>query len=143
MKGPLVVVVIVVLVAGAGVGGALFASKGGSGGASGAPAAEVTRTIVLEERTLNLSDAEDSHFLKIAPVLEVVSETELSKDAAELQPVLMDTLIDVVSRSTYAGLLTADGKQDLKKQLATAFGERLAGRGVKVREVLFLDFVME
>jgi flagellar basal body-associated protein FliL len=145
MKKPVVLGLVLMAVAGAGVGGMLFAKSGGASAAThGEPgaeaAAERTRRFQLEERTLNLADEDESHYLKIALVLQLAGP-EPRKDAPDPMPLLMDALIDQAGRSTYVQLLTPEGKQDLKKRLAEAFGERLAP--AQVRDVLFLDFVME
>ena len=156
MKKPVLIVIILVVAAGAGAGGMMFMQSKSAGaqpaGAADAKAeasgeAEKTHRIALEERTLNLSDAEEPHFLKIVPVLEVVggsdAEEEVKEADKELAAPLMDALIDVVSRSSYNDLLTADGKKKLKTDLIAAFNRRLERHGMIVREVLFADFVME
>lgn len=145
MSKTILIVVLVVVALGAGAGIAFFLRPAGGGEAHAAEAAppEKTERLVIEERTLNLSDPETSHYLKVSPVLVMSGPGDFKEKGEELKPVIMDALIDVVSRSTYVSLLTADGKRALKEQLLTAFNERIEESKWKVKEILFTDFVME
>jgi flagellar basal body-associated protein FliL len=157
MKKIILIVGIVLAALGAGAGGMLF-MQAKNAGAQPAAAAETaaeeappekTHRIALEERTLNLADTEEAHFLKIVPILEVVGGEEgggeeAAKEAEkELSAPLMDALIEVVGRSSYTTLLTPDGKKKLKADLVAAFDKRLKPLKMSVHEVLFADFVME
>jgi flagellar basal body-associated protein FliL len=99
--------------------------------------------VALEERTVNLADYPNSHYLRTTVVAEVAGEGEMEELMKERMPRFMDRLIDVLSREHYNDLLYPPGKKALKEKLRHAFEEEVADKGLKVKGVLFTEFVME
>lgn len=104
---------------------------------------EPTQNLPLDERTVNLADRPDAHFLRLTSVLVVSGDGDIDKASKDLTPQLMDKLIEVLSKEHYEVLLTPEGKESLKKKLTEGFNDALKDKGWTVHDVLFTDFVME
>jgi flagellar basal body-associated protein FliL len=150
-------IIIAVAVLVVGVAGGMLLMRGPLAQALGKPAAAAAKPkppeklvlVELEERTLNLTDPSTQHFLKATLALELkgggkkATAEAAAEMAKEHKAKLMDAIITVASRYSYAQLLTARGKAQLKEELKTAFSDALAETDWKVNEVLYSDFVME
>ncbi|HOF87742.1 MAG TPA: flagellar basal body-associated FliL family protein [Armatimonadota bacterium] len=157
MNKLMMVFVLVALAAGAGAT-FLMMHKGQKAHAS-AEAPKIVSVVPLEERTVNLADANAAHYVRLVLELEVVGPVSLeaakggghgghggggaSGGAEKYRARLMDRLIFTVGRQRYATLITVKGKEHLKTELIEAFNEVLKADELEVREVLFTDFVME
>jgi flagellar basal body-associated protein FliL len=137
----IVIIVLLVVGVGLGAGGALFLKlpKGGHAAEKEPP----THMLSLEERTINLADKGESHYLKLSLALEMMGKGSIEEFAEEKKPLLMDRMISVVSSYRYETLLVAEGKEKLKKDMVEALNKDLEKHGWTVKEVLFSDFVME
>lgn len=145
MKAMLPVIIVLIVGLGAGAGGAFFMLKGSA--AHGEVTQEKKKApkvppqlVELEEKTVNLVD---SHYLKAAVSLELVGEGKAEEFMKEHKPVLLDCMLDIMSRQSYSQLLKPDGRKKLKAVLVEGLNKRLEESGWEVEDVLFTDFVME
>jgi flagellar basal body-associated protein FliL len=143
--GMIIIIVVVAVVAGIGSSFVFSRSLGKGGGGKPAQAAEKlpVQVLSLDERTVNLADTQDPHFLRITIALELEGKGELEKAAEEFKPKLLDCLISIASKHTFNSLISTEGKEKLKKELHEGYTEKMKDTGWNVREVLFTDFVME
>jgi flagellar protein FliL len=112
-----------------------------------------THAMVLEPLLVNLADAGDSSYLRVALTLRVVdvadkkgskTDNEKSKDSKvsdDAVAAVRDTVLTVLGRQTTDGLLAAEGKEHLKAQLKTALAEH--NPDLKVKDVFFTDFLVQ
>lgn len=148
-KGLVLALALVALLAGGGAGGYWWwqgraqASGGGEAAASDAPAETPTGMLTFDPFVVNLADKEAPRYLKVNLRL-VVSGVE---DPAEVQedPVRMlrlrSAILEYLSQQTADVLVTAEGKEALKKAVAER-ATPLLGHG-KVTDVLFSEFVVQ
>jgi flagellar FliL protein len=152
----IVAVLVVVLIAG-GVGGYLFLSKGKHGGKSEGKKAE-TKTekpekgekggevkeggpmMPLEPFVVNLSDTEQTRYLKVIIQLELPTE-ELNAEVTSKIPQIRDEIIMLLSSKSYDDLSTAPGKRSLKRAILDSVNRYLTTG--KVSNVYFSDFVIQ
>jgi len=156
----LVAVVVGVFVATLGVGGAAYylvhtgrlPIQGTATQKTEAVASASTHAMVLEPLLVNLADAGDSSYLKVALTLRVVdaadkkgskAKDEKSNDKGTDDAVasVRDTVLTVLGRQTADGLLAMDGKEHLKNELKAALAEHNAD--LKVKDVFFTDFLVQ
>lgn len=145
----LVLGLLVALVAGGGAGGYWWwqgraqASGGGEAGASHAPAEAPTGMLTFDPFVVNLADKEAPRYLKVNLRL-VVSGVENPAEVQE-DPVRMlrlrSAILEYLSQQTADVLVTAEGKEALKKAVAER-ATPLLGHG-KVTDVLFSEFVVQ
>jgi flagellar FliL protein len=102
---------------------------------------------------VNLADVGGSSYLRLGLTLRVVDaadrksskgKEEKSKDdkgADDVVAAVRDTVLTVVGRQTADGLLTADGKHQLKTELKAALAEH--NPDLKVKEVFLTDFLVQ
>ncbi len=141
-----IVVIIMFLVAlSLGAGGMYAMERFRAHAAAPKPAVDDQPTVpvALEERTVNLADYPNSHYLRTVVVAEIAGSGKVEDMAKERFARLMDRLIDVLSREHYNDLLYPPGKKQLKEKLRSAFEEEVTDKGLKVKNVLFTEFVME
>jgi flagellar FliL protein len=112
-----------------------------------------THAVALEPLLVNLADAGDSSYLRIALTLRVVdvadkkgstTKGEKNKDERgtdDSVAAVRDTVLTVLGRQTADGLLATDGKEHLKAELKTALAER--NTDLKVKDVFFTDFLVQ
>ena len=142
------IITILVMLVGLGIGaGGMYAMERvrHAGPAAPKPVAEELPTVpfALEERTVNLADYPNSHYLRTVVVVEIAGAGKVEELAKDRLPRLMDRMLDVLSREHYNDLLYPPGKKQLKEKLSAAFDEEVADKGLKVKRVLFTEFVME
>ncbi len=110
-----------------------------------------THALAMEPMLVNLMDADGHSYLRVGVTLEVEDppqkkgekETEAKdgKVAAEVSAPLRDAVLAVVGRQRSEDLLTADGKERLKRELKMALAERAPES--KVTEIFFTDFLVQ
>jgi flagellar basal body-associated protein FliL len=149
-----------------GVMGGFFVLRTIMGGASAAPApAVIVRkefegpTYPIKERVYNLADTNARRYLKLAISLQFAAESDKYEKAKgeaytaavkefnlEVNPkldVIQDTLTSVVSSKTMAVLLTQDGKDQLKQEIASRLNTALNSPELHITKVYFTDFVVQ
>ncbi|MDP8221960.1 MAG: flagellar basal body-associated FliL family protein [Candidatus Lernaella stagnicola] len=148
----IIIGVAVIAVIGAAVG-ALFAfGILGSGGQSDAdPALEpeqivgsadptkVLPTVPLESFVVNLSDAEQSRFLKVTIVIELTRE-DLAEEVEKRTQKIKDAVITLLSSKSVAQVRDSKGKLKLKQEITLRLNEILGGNSVS--EILFTEFII-
>jgi flagellar FliL protein len=112
-----------------------------------------THNIVLEPLLVNLSDASGSSYLRIAVTLRVADaadqkravakseESKADKGVEDAIPAVRDTVLSVLGRQTAEGLLSADGKENLKTDLKMALAKH--NSDLKLMDVFFTDFLVQ
>lgn len=103
---------------------------------------EVTYQLTLSDLIINLADTDGAHYVSVSLSLIIAGQTP-EQVVAKREAYIRDAVLMVVSRHTYRELLSVEGKEDLKRDLAAAVTEVLAEHALRVEEVLFTDFVME
>ena len=109
--------------------------------ASGAP----KYLVHLEGFTVNLADAEETHFLRVTLDLgidRIPEGAEKERMAASL-PIarIRDSILSVLTQGKANALLTPEGKADLKKNLVDSLGRKVPELGVK--DVYFTEFLVQ
>ena len=157
----LIAVVAGVVIATLGVGGVVYylahtgrlPMQGGAAQKTEAIAPAATHVMALEPLLVNLADAGDSSYLRLALTLRVAdvadkkgtkASGEQSKDDKGTEDVVAavrDTVLTVLGRQTADGLLGADGKEHLKAELKSAIAEH--NPDLKVKDVFFTDFLVQ
>jgi flagellar FliL protein len=147
-KGKFILIVgVLVLLLGGGGTAAFFALRKPAAAATGdAPkkaAKAPTGIVSFEPFVVNLADPAAQHFLRISVRLIVANEEEAKKiDDSQVQLMrLRSSIVDLLTSETSAHIVTQDGKDTLKKQIA----ERAAKivEPIEVADVLFSDFVVQ
>jgi flagellar protein FliL len=147
-KGKFILIVgVLILLLGGGGAAAFFAFRKPAAAAAGdaAPKKEKAPTgiVSFEPFVVNLADPGAPHFLRISVRLIVANEEEAKKiDESQVQLMrLRSAIVDLLSSETSQHIVTADGKNELKKQIA----ERAAKivEPIEVADVLFSDFVVQ
>lgn len=112
-----------------------------------------THAMVLEPLLVNLADAGNSSYLRVALTLRVRDAVDKkdakakdekikdNKDPDDAAAAVRDTVLTVLGRQTADDLLAADGKEHLKTALKTALAEQNAD--LKVTDVFFTDFLVQ
>ena len=97
----------------------------------------------LDEFLVNLADRDDARYLKVNMVLEVKGRVAEGKEGqASLEEIkARDAIITVLSKKTYRGLITEDGKLSLKAELKNELNEGLDG--IRVENIYFTSFAMQ
>ena len=103
---------------------------------------EVTYQLTLSGLVINLADSDKPHYVSTSLSL-IIAGRNPEEVVAEREAHIRDAVLMVVSRHTYRELLSVEGKEGLKRDLAAAVTEVLAEHALRVEEVLFTDFVME
>ena len=101
--------------------------------------------IHLEGFTVNLADAEETHFLRVTMDLGVdrLPEGADKEKAAAVLPVgrIRDAILLVLTACKADVLLTSEGKSQLKRSLLESLNHNLPELGV--REVYFTEFLVQ
>lgn len=142
-----------VLVAGGGVGAffilrhrapADVESAESSGSAEPAkPVAPALGMLALEPFVVNLADAGGTHFLRVSIRL-LVDDRERTEHIQKNEVVLTrlrSAILELLTQQTAERLITPEGKEALKKAVATRAAPVLGD--AKVSDVLFSDFVVQ
>ncbi len=105
-----------------------------------APAGEHGPLLKLNDFIVNLADREANRYLKLGLALEMADDDTM-KQVTEREPVVRDTVIQLISSLTYKQVRTPQGKKELRKSLQNRLTDVL-GRG-RVRGVYFTEFVVQ
>lgn len=103
---------------------------------------ERTCELTLSDLTVNLADAERPHYLS-ASVSLVLKGVDPEAVVEEQESGARDAVIMVMTQHTYDDLLSAEGKETLKSDIAAAVEEALSEGRLVVEEVLFTNFLMD
>jgi flagellar protein FliL len=99
----------------------------------------------LEGFTVNLADAEETHFLRVTMDLGIdhLPEGADREKAAAVLPVgrIRDAILAVLTAGKADALLTPEGKLQLKKSLVDALNHSVPEVGV--RDVYFTEFLVQ
>jgi flagellar FliL protein len=103
---------------------------------------ERTCELTLSDLTVNLADTDRPHYLSasVSLVLKGVNP-EAVVEERELE--VRDAVIIVMTQHVYADLLSAEGKEILKSDIALAVEEALSEGRLAVEDVLFTSFLMD
>jgi flagellar FliL protein len=140
----LILGVLVLLLGGGGL--AAFFTLRKPAGEAAAPKKEEkapTGIISFEPFVVNLADPGSPHFLRVSVRLIVATEEEAKKvDESQVQLMrLRSAIVELLSSETAEHLVTADGKNAVKKEIAERAAKILAP--IEVADVLFSDFVVQ
>ena len=124
-----------------GGGGAAYFFFFGKRPAKAAPQ-ERTCELTLSDLTVNLADTEQPHYLS-ASVSIVLKGVDPEAAVEEHESGARDAVIMVMTQHTYADLLSAEGKETLKNEIAMAVEEALSEDRLGVEDVLFTSFLMD
>lgn len=111
------------------------------------PAAAPPMIVQLDSFVVNLADADQETYLRLALALAVApteAAAEKSSDASALKrytPEIRDTILSVITQRRSQELLAPSGKQQLKADLLQALRRRLPELGVQ--EIYFTDFLVQ
>jgi flagellar protein FliL len=110
-----------------------------------------THPVALEPLLVNLADVSGTAYLRVALTLQIEDapaargnegkEAESKDSRKEPDAALRDTALAVLGRQTSDSLLTADGKERLKKELRQALAER--NPELKVTDLFFTEFLVQ
>lgn len=110
-----------------------------------------TKLVALEPLLVNLADEGGKSYLRVGMTLEIedpppvkgekAKEPEKGKPTNEHEAAERDAALGVIGRQTADGLLGADGKERLKRELKAAMAEHI--HEVKVADVLFTEFLVQ
>ena len=103
---------------------------------------ERTCELTLSDLMVNLADRERPHYLS-ASVSLVLKGVDPEAVVEERESGVRDAVIMVMTQHTYADLLSAEGKETLKSDIALAVEETLSEDRLAVEEVLFTSFLMD
>ncbi|MDK2896272.1 MAG: flagellar protein FliL [Candidatus Atribacteria bacterium] len=90
---------------------------------------------------VNLADTQVLRYLKVVLGVEV-SNQRVAQELANRQVEVRDALIMVMSAKQSEDLATTEGKEQLKEEIKDTLN-RLVGEQGEVKEVYFVDFVMQ
>jgi flagellar FliL protein len=110
--------------------------KGGSQEAAQKPGPIVS----LDPFLVNLSDGEDSHYLKVTINLEVESP-EITPEIEERMPQIRDSILILLSSKTSEEVRSVDGKFRLRDEIISRVGKFVPGG--KVKGAYFTEFIMQ
>jgi flagellar FliL protein len=125
------------------------------GGASAPAAPHGSVMYSLKERVFNLADPGGGRYIKLEVVIEfddpaaaglkgeayLKRQEELARELAPVKARLDDVLLTTVTSRTSAELLRPEGKEALRSELKTKFGQVV--HEPKVRDVFFAQFVIQ
>ena len=103
---------------------------------------EESYTIALADLSVNLADTKRPHYLTTSVSI-VVKGLKPQPVVEERDAQIRDAVIMVTTQHTYADLLSVEGKEKLKTDIAAAVDGVLAEEKLKVDEVLLTGFLME
>jgi flagellar protein FliL len=130
-------------------GGVMWVALQRGHATAGTTATEVSSaaryTVHLEGFTVNLADAEETHFLRVTIELGLDHSpqgNDREKPGTGLPIARMrDAILSVLTACKADALLTAEGKAQLKKNLLEALNRSVPEAGV--REVYFTEFLVQ
>ncbi|MCC8193217.1 MAG: flagellar basal body-associated FliL family protein [Deltaproteobacteria bacterium] len=144
----------IVLLVGGGVGAWYYffsdlpGSKNASKAQDGAPATQTVQTkpapnlqtAVLDPFLVNLADPLGKRYIKVTFEVEVV-DGKVVEELAKQKPKIRDTVIMLLSSKTYADLMPAESKLELKNEVTNRLNQILGGP--KVTRVFITEMVIQ
>jgi len=107
-------------------------------------AAEVEHFMVeLDEFTVNLADLDRARYAKVTLALEVTDKKTAEEIEKKILPRVRDAIIMTLSKQYFRTLSTNEGKQSLKRQLASAVNGVIPKGEGKAAAILFTSLVMQ
>jgi flagellar FliL protein len=105
-----------------------------------------THAVALEPMIVNLADNTTGAYLRVSMTLNIADPTDASakeeKSANKgADAALRDTALTVLGKQTSEGLLAADGKERLKKELKAAF--TVHNPEIKVTDLFITEFLVQ
>jgi len=152
LGGMVLIVAIVILAGGGGAGAYWYFAKRSAAPAEGqeakAPAHEAeTETepglVELEPFVVNLADPGGQRYVRVSMRLLTRDEEQAveMKESAVAQAKLRAAILELLSKQTAEGLVTPEGKDELKKAIAERAAH--AVHELKVTDVLFVEFIVQ
>lgn len=116
-------------------------SQGSPATSSGsAPPKASTSSVALPTVTVNLTDPSGTRYLRVGMEVEVSSPDAIA-DIQNQNARIRDAIIILLSSKTYAELATADGKIQVKNEVASRLNQILGSP--KVVRIYFTEFVVQ
>lgn len=110
-----------------------------------------THSVALEPLVVNLADGSGAAYLRVSIALSISDapgesgkeekKGEEAKAGKQSEAALRDTALAVLGRQNSESLLTADGKERLKKELKAALAER--NPETRVADLYFTEFLVQ
>ena len=91
---------------------------------------------------VNLLDNETERYLKVTMQVEL-SEQRTVDELRRLNPMLRDTILDLLTSKTYREMIDPLGKQRLRDEIATRLNMILDHNKGRVNKVYFTEFVIQ
>ncbi len=143
-SSPLILILGAVAVLAVAAGGGWFYMHQGKT-AEAAPQQKQTdslHTVHLEGFTVNLSDVEDNHFLRVTIDLGLGHAPKAKDGESEIPTArVRDAILNVLTAGKADVLITQEGKAQLKKELLAALQQSVPE--LDVREVYFTEFLVQ
>ena len=103
---------------------------------------EESCAVALADLNVNLADTSRPHYLTVSVSIVVTGvKPQPAVEARDAQ--IRDAVIMVTTQHSYKDLLSLEGKEKLKTDIAAAIERTLAEDKLKVKEVLLTSFLME
>jgi len=132
--------VVVMAVLAASVAGLwFFVPRGAESAIASEDSSEIKSTLHLETFVLNLADSDERAYLRVGIDLGLGQEPR-REDPVPVSEV-RDAILGVLAQGKVDDLLTAAGKNQLKKDLLTALQQRLPQ--LEIREIYFTEFLIQ
>jgi flagellar protein FliL len=152
-KKLILIAVLALLVVGGGVGGWLFMSRGGKDSEGGQHAEPAKAAAHLPAQyfkfdpafVVNFGGPENSRFLQVQ-VEAMTRDPAVVEIIKANEPAIRNDLLLLFSSQTYEVLMSAEGKEGLRKSTAEAVRKVIAREGAKpeaVEDVFFTSFVIQ
>lgn len=103
-------------------------------------AAAPVRIVKLDSTVLNLADTTGPAYLRLGVSLALTSPTAKDSDV-ETQSIARDTIVTLASKETSDVLLSASGKDDLKRALLAELRRRLPE--AQIEDLYFDEFLVQ
>ncbi len=116
------------------------AAHGGEGKHGESAAGERGTIVLMENVVVNLQGEERTHFLKVAPGLEV-ADAHAAAEIEERMPELRDLVISHFASRGVAEVIGREGREQVKQELLADINNRLLH--TKVLNIYFSDFVVQ
>lgn len=142
----LLVVGLVVVLGGGGAGAYWYFSRPAEGEAAKAPEPEAPPEpglVEMDPFVVNLADSGGQRYVRVAMRLLTYDEEQALeiKENAVAKAKLRAAILELLSMQTADGLVTTEGKNELKKAIAERAAH--AVHELKVTDVLFIEFIVQ
>ncbi len=103
---------------------------------------EETYEMTLADLIVNLADEKKPHYLS-ASITIILKGVKPQPAVEEREAEIRDAVIMVTTQHSYSDLLTAEGKETLKNDIAAAVEDTISEARLAVIDVLFTSFLMD